>query len=58
MHYGLPADNVKLGLVPYHYKGNGLGVFLFPFLPCRASCILPCFEAICGHFVAKVLQIF
>lgn len=22
MHYGLPADDVKLGLVPYHYQAN------------------------------------
>lgn len=27
LHYGLPTDDVKLRLVPYHYKGKGLEDF-------------------------------
>lgn len=23
MHYGLPVDDVRLRLVPYHYQANG-----------------------------------
>lgn len=29
MHYELPANNVKLRLVPYHYKANGYRVSSF-----------------------------
>lgn len=25
LHYGLPTDDVKLRLVPYHYKGKVYG---------------------------------
>lgn len=28
LHYGLPTDDVKLRLVPYHYKGNGFRGFV------------------------------
>lgn len=30
LHYGLPTDDVKLRLVPYHYKGNDSRGFHFP----------------------------
>ena len=29
LHYGLPTDDVKLRLVPYHYKGKALKDFSF-----------------------------
>jgi len=29
LHYGLPTDDVKLRLVPYHYKGNISGSYFF-----------------------------
>ena len=29
LHYGLPTDDVKLRLVPYHYKGKDFKAFIF-----------------------------
>jgi len=45
MHYGPPADDVKLRLVPYHYQANGFKAFSFAWRRQKSKGISGCARA-------------
>ena len=54
MHYGLPTDDVKLRLVPYHYERNGSRDFCCPLT--LTLTLTGIFAGSPGHLTDKLLH--